>query len=58
MNARIAADRSFAHTNGYGLHFFDVSTALACLTLLVFALFLFGAAAATLRRRTSIRKAA
>jgi energy-coupling factor transporter ATP-binding protein EcfA2/ABC-type multidrug transport system permease subunit len=51
MQARIAADPPFAHTNGYGHHFFDVSTALACLTLLVFALLLLAAAAATLRRR-------
>jgi ABC-type multidrug transport system permease subunit len=51
MNARIAADPSFARTSGYGHRFFDVSTPLACLTLAVFVLLLLTAAALVLRRR-------
>ena len=51
MNARIASDPPFHRTNGYGTHFFDVSTSLACLTLVVFGALLLGLAAAVLRRR-------
>jgi hypothetical protein len=53
MNARITADRPFDKTDGYGDHFFDVSTLLSCLTLAVFVLVLIGAAAAVLRRRAA-----
>jgi ABC-type multidrug transport system permease subunit len=49
MNARIASDARF--TNGYGHKFFDVSTPLASLTLVVFAALFLAAAAFALRRR-------